>query len=126
MKPKKFKHKLVMIFDNAAIHKQDEHRKFLRSKGYMAISTPRYSPDLNPVERFFREVKQSLVKLYLNTDEHLYKLVARVILQTTQSRMLEMSNSIMERKFKYVPVRDALKPTEWYKPKMETEKEKFR
>jgi len=56
-----FKEKLILVFDNAPIHKSIEIRDFLAKRGYMAITVPRYTPDFNPVEKLFAVLKQRFV-----------------------------------------------------------------
>jgi len=54
---KKFRESLILAFDNAGIHKSDETKEFLSKRGYTSITVPRYTPDMNPVEKLFAMLK---------------------------------------------------------------------
>ena len=56
-----FKEKLIVVFDNAPIHKSAETKDFLKKRGYMTITVPRYTPDFNPVEKLFALLKNRFV-----------------------------------------------------------------
>ena len=45
------------MFDNASIHKEYAIHKLLEDRGLMTVTTPPYTPDYNPIERYFRIVK---------------------------------------------------------------------
>jgi hypothetical protein len=45
---------LIIIWDNAAFHKS----KKLKNEDLTIIFLPSYSPELNPVERFFQEIRK--------------------------------------------------------------------
>ena len=50
----------VVIMDNASIHHVEEVVLTIRGVGAMVLFLPPYSPDLNPVEEVFAEVKRSI------------------------------------------------------------------
>ena len=50
----------VVIMDNASIHKVEEVVELLTGVGVLIRFLPAYSPDLNPIEEVFAEVKQYL------------------------------------------------------------------
>ncbi len=52
-----FKQNLILIMDNASIHKNERVQKMLRSRGLMVVTTPPYTPDYNVIERLFRVLK---------------------------------------------------------------------
>jgi transposase len=52
-----FKKNLIIVFDNASIHKEEHIVRLLKQKGLMAITTPAYTPEMNPIERYFRLLK---------------------------------------------------------------------
>ena len=53
-------HNSVVIMDNASIHKVEEVVELLTGVGVLIRFLPAYSPDLNPIEEVFAEVKQYL------------------------------------------------------------------
>jgi transposase len=59
--------KIVLVFDNAPSHRP----KFVRlRKNITGVFLPSYSPELNPIERFFGEVRKSTANtIFKNIDE---------------------------------------------------------
>ena len=51
---------VVLVLDNAPIHKTTDVRNFLLSKGVLVAYLPSYSPDFNPIENFFSAIKSRL------------------------------------------------------------------
>lgn len=47
----------VIILDNASFHKSEESRKLLEKAGCKLMFLPPYSPDLNPIEKCWANVK---------------------------------------------------------------------
>lgn len=52
-----FKKNLIIVFDNASIHKTKDNVALLDSKGYMTVTTPPYTPEMNVVEWYFKIFK---------------------------------------------------------------------
>ena len=53
----------VLVVDNAPIHHSEISRvlkRWLEQQGIDVIFTPKYSPDMNPVEEYFSKVKSIL------------------------------------------------------------------
>jgi transposase len=49
--------KSVLIMDNASFHRTDEVKHLCADAGVKLIFLPPYSPDLNPIEEFFAQLK---------------------------------------------------------------------
>jgi transposase len=49
--------KSVLVMDNASFHHTDRIRQICTGAGVKLIYLPPYSPDLNPIEEFFAELK---------------------------------------------------------------------
>ena len=47
----------VIVMDNAAFHKSEETRKIIANAGCQLLFLPPYSPDLNPIEKFWANIK---------------------------------------------------------------------
>ena len=50
--------KSVLIMDNASIHHSDAVTTLCREAGVLLIYLPPYSPDMNPIEEFFAQLKR--------------------------------------------------------------------
>jgi len=52
--------KSVLILDNASWHKKDAVFDLADEYGFMVVFLPPYSPDFNPIEKFWANVKRRL------------------------------------------------------------------
>ena len=50
----------VVIMDNATFHKSPQTRKLIEQAGYHLLFLPPYSPDLNPLETFWANLKNKI------------------------------------------------------------------
>ncbi len=50
----------VLILDNASFHKSTEIRKLVESYGCEMLYLPPYSPDLNPIEKYWANMKTKI------------------------------------------------------------------
>ena len=57
------KKRLVLILDNAKIHKTPEVQKILKDSGLKVLFLPPYSPKLNPIEWVFSQIKRRFYDL---------------------------------------------------------------
>jgi len=48
----------VVIMDNASFHKSQKTKELIESVGCKLIFLPLYSPDLNPIEKFWANMKR--------------------------------------------------------------------
>ena len=53
----------VLILDNASFHKSMESRKLVESAGCKILFLPPYSPDLNPIEKYWVNMKAKVREL---------------------------------------------------------------
>lgn len=53
----------VVIMDNARFHKDPELINMALGKGIRIIYLPAYSPDLNPIEKFWANLKRNIRKI---------------------------------------------------------------
>ena len=58
----------VVIMDNAAFHKSPQTRVLIESAGCILIYLPPYSPDLNPIEKYWANLKAKLKKIIHDFD----------------------------------------------------------
>jgi len=47
-----------VVMDNASFHKSPKTKKLIESVGCQVIFLPPYSPDLNPIEKFWANMKR--------------------------------------------------------------------
>ena len=53
----------VLILDNASFHKSSATRKLVESYGCSIVFLPPYSPDLNPIEKYWANMKTKIREL---------------------------------------------------------------
>ena len=58
----------VVIMDNASFHKSQKTRKLIEEAGCRLLFLPPYSPDLNPIEVFWANLKKK-VRVFLERAE---------------------------------------------------------
>ncbi|WP_425360391.1 MULTISPECIES: transposase [unclassified Candidatus Tisiphia] len=49
---------LTIVMDNASFHKSKKTKELIESVGCKLIFLPPYSPDLNPIEKFWANMKR--------------------------------------------------------------------
>ena len=59
----------IVVMDNLGSHKGKAVRRAIRKAGAKLILLPKYSPDLNPIEKFFAKLKHPLRKAAARTVE---------------------------------------------------------
>ena len=59
----------IVIMDNLGSHKRDAVRRAIRAVGARLLFLPKYSPDLNPIEKAFAKLKHLLRKAAARTCE---------------------------------------------------------
>jgi len=66
----------VVIMDNASFHKSQKTRELIESAGCNLMFLPPYSPDLNPIEKFWANMKRWIKSRIAEFDE-LYEALFR-------------------------------------------------
>ncbi len=64
----------VVIMDNASFHKSQKTRQLIESVGCRLIFLPPYSPDLNPIEQFWANMKR-WIRRKISEFGELYKTI---------------------------------------------------
>lgn len=59
----------VVIMDNAAFHKSQKTKDLIESVGCKLIFLPPYSPDLNPIEKFWANMKRWIQEKITQCDQ---------------------------------------------------------
>ncbi len=68
----------VVVMDNLSVHKVLGVREAIAAAGAVAIYLPPYSPDLNPIELWWADLKRQLRKLALDSETDLTAAVRRL------------------------------------------------
>lgn len=53
----------VIVMDNASFHKSQKTRELISKAGCTLLFLPPYSPDLNPIEKFWANLKRKIRKI---------------------------------------------------------------
>ena len=61
---KQLKTNVWVTLDNALVHTSEERLKYLKSLNAISHFLPPHSPELAPVELFFRLIKRKMLKQY--------------------------------------------------------------
>jgi transposase len=62
--------KSVLVIDNASFHYSERIEQMCTDAGVKLVYLPPYSPDLNPIEEFFAELKSSIKRNWQHYMEH--------------------------------------------------------
>ena len=68
----------VVILDNLSAHKSEKATQCLKQKGAWFLFLPPYSPDLNPIEQAFSQIKAHLRKAEARTIEALWRAIGDI------------------------------------------------
>jgi transposase len=71
----------VVIMDNASFHKSQKTRELIESAGCKLIFLPPYSPDFNPIEKFWANMKRWIKNRATEVSE-LYQAIKLFFLNT--------------------------------------------
>jgi transposase len=69
----------VVILDNLSSHKVAGVREAISATGASVLYLPPYSPDLNPIERFFSKLKSLLRKAAKRSIDTLWREIGEVL-----------------------------------------------
>jgi putative transposase len=83
----------IVIIDNLGSHKGKAIRQAIRAAGAKLFFLPKYSPDLNPIEKFFAKLKHWLRKAARRTVDAVYNAVAEILPLTSPA---ECSNNFAQ------------------------------
>ena len=83
----------IVIMDNLGSHKSKAVRALIRSAGAKLFFLPKYSPDLNPIEKFFAKLKHWLRKAAARTVDAVHDAIVDILPLTSSA---ECSNYFAE------------------------------
>jgi transposase len=67
----------IVLMDNLNIHKMKRVRQLIEAAGATAVYLPTYSPELNPIELWWNDLKRALRKLCIDVEVELRKAAQR-------------------------------------------------
>ena len=68
----------IVILDNLSSHKVDGVQEAIALAGATVLYLPPYSPDLNPIEKFFSKLKTLLRKAAKRSTEELWEQIGQL------------------------------------------------
>ncbi|QGP55824.1 hypothetical protein PsalMR5_04859 (plasmid) [Piscirickettsia salmonis] len=71
----------VIIMDNASFHKSPELYDMVEAVDCELLYLPAYSPDLNPIEKFWANFKRNIRKV-IKKHEHLCNAITDALIKT--------------------------------------------
>lgn len=74
----------IVIMDNLTPHKSRPTLKLIKEAGAEVLFLPAYSPDLNPIEKMWSKVKESLRAAEARTQETLLKAIGEALAKVTR------------------------------------------
>ena len=77
----------VVIMDNASFHKSQKTKELIESVNCRVIFLPPYSPDLNPIEKFWANIKR-WIKDKIREFAHLYDALKKFFYHLVQYDLL--------------------------------------
>jgi transposase len=73
----------IVVMDNLACHKSDRVREAIEARGAFVLLQPAYSPDLNPIEKWWSKMKSLLRSAGCRTIESLWLAIGQIMAATT-------------------------------------------
>ena len=73
----------IVIIDNLGSHKGKPVRQAIRAAGAKLFFLPKYSPDLNPIEKFFAKLKHWLRKAAKRSVGAVYDAIGQILNRVT-------------------------------------------
>ena len=83
----------IVIMDNLSSHKAADVRRAIRSAGAKLIFLPPYSPDLNPIEQAFSQLKTLLRKENARTFEQTTSCIGKLLDHVTATASTNYFNN---------------------------------
>ena len=68
----------IVVMDNLNIHKMHVVREAILDAGGLPVYLPTYSPELNPIERLWADIKRRLRSLAISAHDELLRAVRRL------------------------------------------------
>ena len=85
---------MIIILDNAKIHKAKIVQEFCQENKIILVYLPPYSPNLNPIEFMWKDLKKRLSRYYQENVENLKRLgqvISQELLESRKHRVIPLS-----------------------------------
>jgi transposase len=82
----------IVVMDNLSAHKATLVRRAIRAAGAKLFFLPKYSPDLNPIEKFFAKLKHRLRKAAARTADTVCQAIAETLETVSPQECLNYFN----------------------------------
>ncbi len=76
---------MVVVIDNASFHKSKKIKELIEEAGGKLVFLSPYSPDLNPIEKWWHKIKTAIRKVMRDTDLLLEQAMANVLKEMSVS-----------------------------------------
>src|ERR1035438_6034204 len=83
----------IVIIDNLSIPKVAGVKEAITATGAMVLYLPPYSPDLNPIEKFFSKLKALLRKAAKRSIDALWKEIGKLLNSVSESECTNFFSS---------------------------------
>lgn len=87
----------IVILDNLGSHKGQEIRAAIRKAGARLFFLPKYSPDLNPIEKLFAKIKHRLREAQARSRNAIHDALATILQTVSPKECQNYSKSGYER-----------------------------
>lgn len=77
----------VVVMDNLNMHKMRAVKEAIAAAGATAVYLPTYSPELNPIELLWADLKRDLRKLAINEEPRLRSAVRRLRVRVPETKI---------------------------------------
>ncbi len=86
-----------LLWDNLNLHRNPEVRRWLFNYGITCMDFPTYSPDLNPIENLFADMKRRLPDRHATTIDELLDAVHDEWNATSINTLMNLAHDMPER-----------------------------
>lgn len=77
----------IVLMDNLRAHKRPEVIEAILAAGAVPLFLPPYSPDMNPIEFWWADIKRQLRKLAIDSEPELLKAIQRLRARLTSAKV---------------------------------------
>ncbi len=78
------KGRIVLILDNFSSHKSRMVRECAEQLNIVLIYLPKYSPNLNPIEYIWKDIKREISKKFIKNSIHLKRVISNKFLECSK------------------------------------------